>query len=78
MHRLLSVCLSVCLGVLRAHYTPLQRYMGKLGKCFTFVHLCVYTYHTWKSEDGLYVNVKLHFFIYLLHGIQLWIQTIYI
>ncbi len=24
------VCLSVCLGVLRAHYTPLQRYMGYL------------------------------------------------
>ena len=23
-------CLSVCLGVLRAHYTPLQRYMGYL------------------------------------------------
>ncbi len=27
MRRLLSVCLSVCLGVLRAHYTPLQRYV---------------------------------------------------
>ncbi len=26
----LSVCLSVCLGVPRAHYTPLQRYMGYL------------------------------------------------
>ncbi len=24
--------------------------------------VCLYTYHTWKSEDGLYVNVKLHFF----------------
>ncbi len=30
MHRFLSVCLSVWLGVLRAHYTPLQRYMGYL------------------------------------------------
>ncbi len=26
----LFVCLFVCLGLLRAHYTPLQRYMGYL------------------------------------------------
>ena len=30
MHLVASVCPSVRLGVLRAHYTPLQRYMGYL------------------------------------------------
>ncbi len=30
MHLVASVCPSVCLGVPRAHYTPLQRYMGYL------------------------------------------------
>ncbi len=30
MHHFASVCLSVCLGVPRAHYTPLQRYMAYL------------------------------------------------
>ncbi len=34
------VCVSVCLGVLRAHYTPLQRYMGYSGY---IMHHCLST-----------------------------------
>ena len=47
--------LSVCLGVLRAHYPHLSHSMS-----FERV-INAYVFHTCKSKGGLTANVKLHF-----------------
>ena len=40
-----------------------SKFGGGVYFAFTLVQLFVYTYHNWKSEGGLYANVKLHVFL---------------
>ncbi len=52
----LSVCLSVC--------GRNSKLVNSHNPAPTGVLLFVYACHMWKSEGGLCVNVKLHFFVF--------------